>query len=239
MDTGKGKRQQPFVSHVSKSKISESESSAIFQKLKETKPEEWNTVLLPIKDRLVDFQNICRSTEQFSDVKSLKPDVHTWQALPNDVQRDFKVVKVAGDGDCFYSSVSVCLFGTEQYKNELRLLSVLHYLEMKSEERAVAEKVFSKDFSKILKRTTQNSSTMTKDSGWAEEPQIYAMSCVIGRPISSYHFTDIGGHFWLFDFQRQISQTERTSSTPIYIMLRGDHFQPLLTKTEEPEEVCD
>lgn len=211
----------------------------IFRDFSKSSMEQWGNILEPIEDRLQRFQKHCMNADPVTDSSNFMESEQTWNILSTDMQKDFRVVKVKADGDCFYSSISMSIFGSEKFKDELRLLTVYHLLKMRDTLEPNSESFFGAGmtYAKILKRASLNRLTGYGDAGWAEEPHIYVLSGLIGRPIVNHQYHKRLPMTWAFDFHRQEKQISEYSRPPVYMILKGGHFEPMIPTVEHPSSI--
>ncbi|CAF0972658.1 unnamed protein product [Brachionus calyciflorus] len=143
----------------------------------------------------------------------------------------FYPIKTNGDGNCFYYSVSVFLFGHEQNFKVIKTGSLFVLIEYRHFfEEIIQKKCYKYTFEELFKKTCQKNE-------WANELNILATSIFLKRPIICY----------CLNVEKQIPyslkyQPEKLNSNPILIGFIKNHFVPLLKQDQNgknPEAKID
>lgn len=87
---------------------------------------------------LNDLQTKCRATKPIIFSDSLHTDRDFQKAMFQGYQEKFKVVRAKSNGNCFYESISLALFGNSEYTSHLRLMQVNHIAEEQEKLRVMA-----------------------------------------------------------------------------------------------------
>ena len=97
--------------------------------------------------------------------------------LQNNQQQYYEPVITTADGNCFYHAISLQLFGHENHSTRLRLANVYVLNQYESYFRDICLKTCtSYTYEQLLEQTA-------KDTKWANEINVLAMTIVIDRPI--------------------------------------------------------
>ncbi len=140
----------------------------------------------------------------------------------------FVVAKVEGDGNCFYYSISMLLFGHTQKYNLIKIASAFILIKYENLFNSIINSTKTKlSFDDILRRACC-------EEMWATEFHILATSILFNRPI--YVYTD---HNWHHDYTLN---AEHSLHEPLCIIhVHSSHFMPLIpvsksSKATSPEQ---
>lgn len=89
-----------------------------------------------------------KQTEPMKYQDGMRLDVQYQNSIYEELHDHFKVVLSKPDGNCFFESISLSLFGNSEYTNHLRLLQVDHILKENLNLRRI-EKCFGKTIDQV------------------------------------------------------------------------------------------
>lgn len=217
--------------------LSEEKVGRIFKDLQSmSSPDEIFAYLRPLEEDIKTIQTIFKtqtnkSSSEISESVIVNPA--SSDHLRTTAANEFTVFEAERNGDCFYNAVSTGLFGHQRNRDHVRLLNLYHLLENKQVIEPVFHKAFNYDYIEVVKSTKTNAS----NAGWGNEANSYITSGIIGRPIivhqpSAYQPKTSVGNSEVYNFDPS------SSNSPLYIYLRGQHFEPLIPKVPNPKSIC-
>jgi len=128
---------------------------------------------------------------------------------------NFVIVKTTADGNCFYNSLSVILFGNEINNETLKFCCIFIISEnFKSFENLIACVKYPLTLDKMVE-------SLFKENMWANELIIWSSSLLLNRPIISFSIKPSNQAFDLTQF---------SNIKPIMIAFLNKHFSPILQK---------
>jgi hypothetical protein len=163
--------------------------------------------------------------------------------IPKCFLNEFTVINTSADGNCFYRSVSISLFGTDMYYPLIRLLAVNQLMSNKS---------FFELWTLLLDNSSDNSiiklvEIASKDREWANDCVMMATVFAVDRPIFVYKnfcvlssrvmnlnsILDLNEAFLTYQIGTTqhvlfCSHDHQFNRLPIRIFLHADHFSSIL-----------
>ncbi len=134
---------------------------------------------------------------------------------------DFSIVNCSRDGDCFYSSISMILFGYESL-NDIKICCFFVIVDhLDSFKKFALNNKYGKTLEVLIVE-------LIRDKVWANEMIIFSAAILLDRPIISFSTKPVNQSF-------EITGVDN-GRLPILIAYIDNHFSPILSKTNLAEK---
>jgi hypothetical protein len=157
-------------------------------------------------------------------------------------------IRITGDGNCLYNSLSLIKIGSERLTLSMRLLAINAMINNSDHFRTLG-RVLNSSFEEQISKTTTNQQ-------WGEEVQIHALSIALCQPIYSYvkflddpervHYipSDISTQNLIDRFDigtagvhlKYIGYKSDRSKLSLCVRFTGNHYDALLPFTDNPQQ---
>jgi len=135
---------------------------------------------------------------------------------------ELSIVNCSKDGDCFYSSISILLFGHEKFNDIIKICCFFVIFDhFDSFKEFASLNNYGKNLEVIIVE-------LLRDKVWANELIIFSAAILLDRPIITFSTRPINQSF-------EISRADN-GLKPLLIAFLNNHFSPILSKYDLTEQ---
>jgi hypothetical protein len=193
-----------------------------------------------VGDRLVDFHNIIEAkSDKLKRIEKTRKErklnnyrqfqeVHITESTdqPDTISWEKRCVK--GDGNCLFRSLSVGIYGSEEYHEVVREEIVSHMQTHGKEFREIVDGSFNKHMHEM-------GTTHGRLASWGTEAEIYAAATLLGAPIWVKKISRDSTEWLQFEPQKDIAN-KLSAKYKISLEYKSNHYNALIAKMVDIEQ---